>query len=223
MTQHTTPPASDRLAAALAASDSSARLQVALAAGMQPHHTFIDVLVDRCAAEPDFYVRDMLTWALTRHDKSAVTRRLLRELDSQTAQARSQALHTLSKIGDRHVWPAITTALLQDADDEVARTAWRTAAGLVPAEAATGLATTLATQLGRGGRDLQLSLSRAFVTIGSTASAVLERAATDRDPRVRIHAVATTRLIADPETGFDAAIDEARRTIALLNAPVVKQ
>lgn len=223
MNQHPAPPASERLTAALAASDSSARLQVALAAGIHPNHTFIDVLVDRCAVEPDFYVRDMLTWALTRHDRSAVIARLLRELGSRTAQARSQSLHTLSKIGDRQVWPAITAALLQDADDEVARTAWRTAAALVPAEEATGLASLLATQLGRGGRDLQLSLSRAFGALGPAASVALERAAEAPDPGVRIHAAATVRLIADPEAGFDAAVDEARRILALLGAPGVAQ
>jgi pimeloyl-ACP methyl ester carboxylesterase len=34
------------------------------------------------------------------------------------AQARSQSLHTLSKIGEPDVWPAITRSLLRDADDE---------------------------------------------------------------------------------------------------------
>lgn len=212
-----------RVASALAAPDSSARLRVALAVGTSPDPDFIDALVDRCAVEPDFYVRDMLTWALIRHDQTAVTERLLRELSSPTAQARSQALHTLSKIADPRTWPAITTALLRDEDDEVARAAWRTAAGLVPDDARPWLSKMLATQLGRGERDLQLSLSRAFVVLGPAAAVAIERASSDRDPRVRAHAIATERLIENPDEGFDAAVDDAKRIVALLGAPGVEQ
>lgn len=209
------------LSTALEAPDSSARLRAALTAGMQPVPEYVEVLVERCATEPDFHVRDMLTWALTRHDASAAVERLLPELGSEVGQARSQALHTLSKIGDPRTWPAITTELLQDDDDEVARTAWRTAAGLVPQGGETGLAETLSTQFDRGDREVQRSLSRVFAAIGAAASPVVERATTDRDPGVRAHAIATRRLMQNPDEGFDAAIAEAHRTVALLGAPVV--
>jgi hypothetical protein len=88
----------------------------------------------RRALEPDFYVRDMLTWALTRFPSEIIVPRLLAELRSERAQARSQALHTLSKIKDAGAWPTITRSLLRDADDEVARSAWRAAVALVPSE-----------------------------------------------------------------------------------------
>ena len=52
---------------------------------------------------------------------------LLAELHSTVAQARSQALHTLSKIRNASTWHAITSSLLRDPDDEVARSAWRAA------------------------------------------------------------------------------------------------
>src|SRR5437868_6773923 len=100
---------------------SSVRLRTALAVGTAPDQRFVDKLIERCAIEPDFYVRDMQTWALTRHPASVTVPGLLKEVRSERAQARSQALHTLSKIGDRRAWPAITVALLFDADDEVAR------------------------------------------------------------------------------------------------------
>ena len=58
--------------------------------------------------------------------------RLLAELRSERAQTRSQALCTLSKIKAPEAWPAITRSLLRDADDEVARSAWRAAVALVP-------------------------------------------------------------------------------------------
>ncbi|MQS39633.1 HEAT repeat domain-containing protein, partial [Streptomyces katsurahamanus] len=111
---------------------SSVRLQAALAVGTNPDPGFIGKLIERCAIEPEFYVREMLTWALTRHTASMTVPVLLDEVRSEHAQARSQALHTLSKIGDRQAWPAITPALLSDADDEVARSAWRAAVVLVP-------------------------------------------------------------------------------------------
>lgn len=55
-----------RLLEALAGGNSSTRLKAALAIGTRPQPGVVDVLVARCAVEPDFFVRDMLTWALTR-------------------------------------------------------------------------------------------------------------------------------------------------------------
>ncbi|WP_230883520.1 HEAT repeat domain-containing protein [Planomonospora sp. ID82291] len=193
----------------------SVRLRAALAVGSAPDPRFVGKLVERCAIEPEFSVRDMLTWALTRHPASVTVPGLLRELRSERAQARSQALHTLSKIGDRRAWPAITRALLTDADDEVARSAWRAAVALVPEGEEPELAGTLATQLGRGGRETQVSLSRALVALGGAVTAILRAAAVDPDPRVRRHAIATERLLRDPEAGFAFAIEEAKRIMAL--------
>lgn len=196
-------------------SRSSVRLRAALAVGTTPDPRFIDKLVERCAIEPEFYVRDMLTWALTRHSASMTVPELLKELRSEHAQARSQALHTLSKIGDRQAWPAITRALLSDADDEVARSAWRAAVVLVPEGEEPELAAVLSTQLGRGERETQLSLSRALVALGEVISPTLRAAMTDLDPRVRAHAIATERLLRDPDAGFEFAIEEAKRVVAL--------
>ncbi|MFJ3222750.1 HEAT repeat domain-containing protein [Streptomyces sp. NPDC086783] len=194
---------------------SSVRLRAALAAGTAPDPRFVDKLIERSATEPEFFVRDMLTWALTRHPTSRTLPGLLREVHSEHPQARSQALHTLSKIKDRQAWPAITSALLTDADDEVARTAWRTAVALVPEGEESALATTLATQLGRGERETQLSLSRALVALGDVIVPGLRAAATDPDPGVRAHALATQRLLRDPDAGFEFAIEEAKRVVAL--------
>ncbi|WBB53270.1 HEAT repeat domain-containing protein [Verrucosispora sp. WMMD573] len=195
--------------------DPSVRLRAALAAGTTPDRQFIDKLVERCAVEPEFYVREMLTWALTRHPGALTLPGLVEELRSGTAQARSQALHTLSKIGDRRAWPAITRALLTDADDEVARSAWRAAVVLVPDGDEPALAEVLATQLGRGGRETQLSLSRALIALGEVITPILRAAARDADPGVRQHAIATERLLDDPDAGFEFALDEAKRVVAL--------
>ncbi|MFE1030069.1 HEAT repeat domain-containing protein [Streptomyces sp. NPDC058818] len=192
----------------------SVRLRAALGVGTAPDPRFVGKLVERCAVEPEFYVRDMLTWALTRHPSSVTLPALLHEVRSERAQARSQALHTLSKIGDRHAWPAITRALLSDADDEVARSAWRAAVVLVPEGEEHGLATVLATQLGRGERETQLSLSRALIALGEVIMPPLRAAMTDLDPLVRRHAIATERLLRNPDAGFEFAIEEAKRTVS---------
>lgn len=196
-------------------SRSSVRLRAALAVGTTPDPRFVDKLIERCAIEPEFFVRDMLTWALTRHPVSMTLPELVREVRSQRAQARSQALHTLSKIGDRQAWPAITRALLSDADDEVARSAWRAAVVLVPKGEESALAAVLARQLGRGGRQTQLSLSRALVALGEVIVPALHAATTAPDPCVRTHALATQRLLREPDTGFEFAIEEAKRVVAL--------
>ncbi len=211
---HRTAPDS-RLLDALSAADSSTRLQATLAVGTNPDPDLLEALMERCAVEPDFFVRDMLTWALTRLPAEITVPRLRTELHSKRAAARSQALHTLSKIGDGSAWPSITRSLLHDADDEVARSAWRAAVILVPAGEKKGLAADLAAQLGRGDRNMHLSLSRALVALGDVIEPALQTARASADPTVCAHARATELLRHDPGADFDSALDEANRIIAL--------
>ncbi|KAA0924970.1 MULTISPECIES: HEAT repeat domain-containing protein [unclassified Rhodococcus (in: high G+C Gram-positive bacteria)] len=192
---------------------SSVRLRAALDIGTTPNLQFLDALVQRSAVEPDFQVREMLTWALIRLPTSATVPRLLEEVRWGGAQARSQALHTLSKIKDESAWEAITSSVLVDPDDEVARSAWRAAVVLVPAGSKSALATMLVTQLGRGGHDVQRSLSRALVALGSVIEPMLWEAASSKDAAVRAHARATEALLMDPDAGF--AVFEAKRADAL--------
>ncbi|WP_179142137.1 MULTISPECIES: HEAT repeat domain-containing protein [unclassified Rhodococcus (in: high G+C Gram-positive bacteria)] len=199
-----------RLLDALAATNSSTRLRAALSAGTLGNPGLAQALLARCAVEPDFFVRDMLTWALCRLPPEITVPRLLEELFSTTPQARSQALHTLSKIGDRTAWPAVS-ALLHDAHDEVALSAWRAAVVLVPSGAEGELAANLVKALGRGDHDMQCSMSRALATLGPDASPALDAAGASRDPRVRAHAAATERLLDDPESGFTLSVEAAKR------------
>ena len=199
----------------LGADDESTRLRAALAAGSSADPGLVDTLVARCAIEPDFYVRDMLTWALTRFSPDVTVPRLLVELLSERVQARSQALHTLSKIRDARAWPAITRSLLRDSDDNVAQSAWRAAVVLVPDDQKSGLAVELAAQLGRGDRGTQLSLSRALSSLGEAViEPVLQRARASDDLGVRAHADATERLLRDPNAGFQHAINQVKRILA---------
>lgn len=207
------------LRSALERPDASERLRAAMDAGTRPNDVFIGVLVARCAVEPDFLVRDMLTWALTRHDPGLVVAAILPELGSPFPQARSQGLHTLSKIGDPTTWSAITPALLHDEETAVARAAWRAAAGLVPDAERAALADELVRHLGQGDIETRRSLSRAFVMIGEEAGAAVDAAAESADESVRVHALATRALMDDPDAGFEGAVDHARRVAALRDAP----
>ncbi|WP_322410479.1 HEAT repeat domain-containing protein [Microbacterium invictum] len=219
MTDTTEHQRATNLRAALAVTDASRRLQAALTAGTHPDPAWIDVLVDRCAVEPDFFVRDMLTWALVRQDRAQTLDALVPQLQSDVAQARSQALHTLSKIADPATWPAITPALLADPDDEVAAAAWRAAAGLVPAGSEAALAASLTAQFGRGDAETQRRLSRALAALGDPARASVERAARSSDEAISAHALATVALIDDPDESFESAVHEAKRAVALRAAP----
>ncbi|MFD6419317.1 HEAT repeat domain-containing protein [Streptomyces sp. NPDC060194] len=200
---------------ALADGRAEVRLRAALDTGARPEARYVGVLVARCAVEPAFEVREVLTWAITRHPAEATVPLLMAEVRSGGAQARSQALHTLSKIGDPRGWEVITAKVLADADDEVARSAWRAATALVPDGEKGRLATELTAQLGRGGHDTRRSLSRALVALGDMILPSLRHAAAHADPDVRAHALATERLLADPEAGFASLIEEAKRAVAL--------
>ena len=210
----------DRLVDALSASHPQQRLQAAMAIGTRAEPRDLDVLIARCRVEPYFFVRDMLTWALTRLPADDTLSRLVAELDSPLPQAISQSLHTLSKVGDVRAWPAmdparIGTALIAHPDTEVARSAWRAAVALVPGENREELASSLVMQLGRGDIEMQKSLSRAIVALGEDLVSVVDEKLHAEDDTVRAHAMATRDMFDDPDAGFAHALDAAKRVVAL--------
>ena len=166
----------------------SVRLRAALSAGTFPNPDQIEILVSQCASESDFFVRDTLSWALMRHDQTSVVAQLKIELKSENSQARSQALHTLSKIGDKENYTLITRDLLLDSDDFVASTAWRSASVLVPDADKPALVELLISQLGRGDSDTQFGLTRFLCAIGEPIVAPLMQAAQSADEIVRTQA-----------------------------------
>ena len=179
------------LKALLESPDKSVRLQAALAAGTYPENSYIEVLVTQCAHESDFFVRDTLSWALMRHDISKVVERLKSELNSENSQAKSQALHTLSKIGDKQFYSLITNEHHFDPLDKVAVTAWRAASVLVPDEEKPALTKVLVSQLGRGDSDLQFDLTRFLCALGDVIIDPLKQASESEKEEVQIHAAFT--------------------------------
>ncbi len=172
----------------LASHDQSVRLKAALAAGTYPQLDFVVVLISQCRHEPDFFVRDTLSWALMRQDREAVMARLIPELTSPIAQARSQAVHTLSKIGDKKNYSLISLNLLLDPEDSVASTAWRAASVLVPDDQKVELVKVLITQLGRGDSDTQFALTRFLCAIGDAILEPLKEAAKSSNEEIRVQA-----------------------------------
>jgi HEAT repeat protein len=179
------------LKALLESPDKSVRLQAALAAGTYPDEQYIEILIAQCAHEPDFFVRDTLSWALMRHEISKVVDGLKPELRSENSQAKSQALHTLSKIGDSQFYSLITNEHLFDSQDKVAVTAWRTASVLAPESEKSDLAKVLVSQLGRGDSDLQFDLTRFLCNIGDSILEPLNQATDSDKEEVRLHAAFT--------------------------------
>ncbi len=176
------------LKAHLESPDKSQRLQAVLAAGTFPKPEYIDDLVDRCAIEPDFFVRDTLTWALMRNEVPKVVARLKPELMSENPQAKSQALHTLTKIGEKEFYSLITPEHLFDSDDKVAATAWRAASVLVPEHEKSTLTSILLTQLGRGNSDVQFDLTRFICALGDGIIEPLKSAINSSKEEVSLHA-----------------------------------
>ncbi len=227
--------------AALESPQVEVRLRAAMALGTWPAEEHLEGIVQRCAVEPDPFVRDALSWALTRLPPALVLARVRRELDRPLPQARAQALHVLSKVGDRDARAWVTPELIADPDDTVARTAWRTAVSLTPlppdggdgaegdravdeavdeaAEAErTELAELLGQQLGRGDREVRRALSRSLVPLGPAATAVLRRATGSPDPEVAEHARTALLLAHDPEAAFAFDIQTAARAAAPTDA-----
>jgi len=203
------------LADALTDPRSSARLRAVMAAGTEARPDDLEVLVERCAVEPDLQVREALTWSLVRLPAEVVVPRLVTELQRPEAQARSQALHTLSKIRDGSVFPEVAERLGDD-DPGVRRTAWRAAVLLAPDDERAALARRLSRELGQGDRETRLALSRALVTLGEDVVApVLADASDRRGDAVREHVAETERLFADPDAGSALALARARREMAL--------
>jgi HEAT repeat protein len=181
------------LDAMLKSPDQSVRLKAALAAGTYPEPEYIEILLSQCAIESDFFVRDTLSWALLMHDRKAVVERLIPELSSENIQAKTQALHTLTKIGDKENYSFITEDMLFDEDDFVASTSWRAASVLVPDDQKISLVEKLITQLGRGDSDLQFALTRFLCAIGDAIVEPLNQAV--KSPDVEISNQATFTLI----------------------------
>ena len=98
------------LAEQLKHGDRDVRASAALSLGKAADASALDALLRALAAEPDFFVREYLTWSLVRLGDPAVLP-LIRMLAHERAVARHSAAHTLGKIGDARARDALMSAL----------------------------------------------------------------------------------------------------------------
>lgn len=178
--------------------DPSVRQRAALHLGTYGDDSIAGDLVDLLVTEPDFYVRETLTWAVV--TRVAATYPLLIGALREAGRGRIQVLHALSKIREPRAVAEIIP-LAADPDDAVAAKAW----WALGRTGTTGATRTLLDLLGDEDDFRRRELTRALEQAGEAAvGGLAERLQQDPAPAVRQHAAEVLVGIGDP-TGRGAA------------------
>ncbi len=188
----TTVPNQTRLAD-LGHPDKNICIRAALDLGAARQLDALPELLGRLTCETDFFVRENLTWAVTRMGEAALSE-LLKLLEHPDAAARLQAVHTLGKIADSRATAALLCAV-NDADAEVARKAIFALGQLRSPQALA----VLVAGLGQADAERRNTLSTALEGFGMTAVAPLVDALRGAQAGVRAHAADILGLLGDPE------------------------
>lgn len=187
--------ASDVLIADVGSLDPDVRQSAALALGKRARATDADALLAQLWVEPDFFVRDTLTWAVLRLSDASLPG-VLSALDGNDDPAvRTQALHVLSKIAD----PTTTDRILPYLDDEndsvAAKARW--ALGRIGDHR---VVPKLTERLGAEQIEVRNALTEVLTSFGSGAVSSLIEKLRDRNPNVRQHASEVLCFIGDPDS-----------------------
>lgn len=172
--------------------DKNVRIRAALDLGAAQHLEALPDLIGRLSQEPDFFVRENLTWAIVRMGPGAMPL-LLELLESPEPGARLQAVHTLSKVAD----PASTSVLsraVNDPDDEVARRAIFALGQMGHPEALD----TLINGIGHPDAERQNTLSTALMSFGDAALPPLLELLQHSEAQRRAHAADILGQLGDP-------------------------
>jgi HEAT repeat protein len=172
--------------------DKNTRANAAVELGKLGDSRAADLLVEALATEPDFFVREYLTWSIVRMAEAA-TPLLIRTLNDARPQARHGAAHTLSKIADPRATGALI-ATLQDGEPAIVSKA----AFALGAIGAVESVSALVNLLGGEDRELQSTLVSVLERFGARALPAVIDALTHADARVRAHAAEVLGVIADP-------------------------
>jgi HEAT repeat protein len=146
-------------------------------------------LIDALADEPDFYVREDITWALVRMREAALMP-LMQRLQDASPTMRHLAAHTLSKISDSRSTEALVQAT-QDADTAVAAKAIFALGQIGDVAAIPALVMLLSDER----REVQTSLNGVLERFGSDAIPALSEALHHERWQVREHAADTLGMI----------------------------
>ena len=173
--------------AALVQPDKDVRQQAAVALGQVPHAELADELAELLWSEPDFFVRETLTWVLVRTPQESAAAAVSALTSSRSPDStRLQALHLLSKIADPIAVDAASAVagLLDHENPLVADKARWTLARIGGPEAVPALVA----QLGEADAAARDSLTTALAQLGASAVGPLVGSLSAADPLVRSHA-----------------------------------
>jgi HEAT repeat protein len=171
--------------------DKNLRGPAAIALGGSCAADALDGLLARVGHEPDFYVREDITWALVRMGDQAIAP-LIGLLDHENAAVRHHAVHTLGKINDARAVEALIRAL-RDSDHMVAARA----AGSLKVIGDARAVPALAGVLGHPHRETQTAVTEALERFGADTVPAVLAALTDSRWPVREHAADVLGQIGD--------------------------
>ncbi len=207
---------------ALTHPDKDVRQAAAVSLGELADRAHVPALARALWAEPDFFVRETLTWALTRTPQDAAAQALL-VLDGPDAGVRLQAVHLLSKVAEPSTVPAVSR-LLDDPDPAVVdKAGWALSRVGDPA-----VVPLLVDRLGVGLLAARDALTRALAHLGAAAVPHLARALAADDASVRAHAAETLCYIGGPATGpavpaLAAALEDPSAEVRLSSVMALRE
>ncbi|UQN09445.1 HEAT repeat domain-containing protein [Deinococcus sp. QL22] len=181
--------------------DKNVRIRAALDLGAAQHRAALPTLIERLGCEPDFFVRENLTWAIVRMGVEAVPP-LLGLLEHSDAAVRLQSVHALSKLADPVSVAALGQAV-RDPDDEVARKAIFALGQL----GHSGALSTLVAEVGHPDNERRNTLSRALMEFRQDALFPLRELLQHPEARRRAHAADILGLLG--ESAAAPALTEA--------------
>ncbi|KZX21054.1 HEAT repeat domain-containing protein [Rathayibacter tanaceti] len=182
-----------RLLAGLADRDRDVRQASALALGERADRAAVGAVLAQLWEEPDFFVRDTLTWAASRVGREAVP--LVREAlaaDRRPA-VRTQAMHVLSKIADPATMDDILPLIDDGAPEVAAKARWALSRLGDPRAVPV-----LLRQLGTGDAEAQNALTDVVASFRAAAVPGLIDALAHADPAARRHAAEVVGHIGSP-------------------------
>lgn len=188
--------------------DKDVRQQAAVALGQVPHAELADELAELLWSEPDFFVRETLTWVLVRTPQESAAAAVSALTSSRSPDStRLQALHLLSKIADPIAVDAASAVagLLDHENPLVADKARWTLARIGGPEAVPALVA----QLGEADAAARDSLTTALAQLGASAVGPLVGSLSAADPLVRSHAADVLCFIGAAAEAASAALAAA--------------